>query len=573
MKRFLKIFLPILLSVVILIGIGWYFLEYDKYLTQSILMDLSHHFSNRGDYEIAAWLNDLAFNYFGNDDAVPLEQAQLYIKRGNYTQAERVLHRGIENGGGLDLYVMLCQIYVQQDKLLDAAEFLDSITDTGIKQELDSMRPGIPTPSHPTGEYHKYEEVSFGSTSGTVYVREGNEYPSTEQDYFSGKITLHDGENRFSCITVGENGLVSPLSTYTYVVGGIVEQVHFTDSAMEQEIRKLLDIGEDRVVYSNEIWTIREFTVPQTAKSYAELKYMPYLEKLTVEKGIAGQFTYLEKMPDLKQLTITNTTVTSEELAIIGSLKNLTDLTLSGCGLTTVAPLQTLSKLVTLDLSNNTIRNLDVVSQMKDLKSLNLQHNAVNDLSALSTNSGLQALDLSYNSIVDLAPISSLSSLQQLNVHHNSVTDLAVIPMLSNLLQLNVSYNGLLDIAPLSACIQLTHLNIAGNSISDIQSLAGLVNLADLDFSYNNVTTLPAFSRSCKLVTIDGSYNDIRSVAPLSGLMKLNNVLLDYNKNLSDVAPLSNCQLLVLLNVFGTKVKNVAALVERGVVVNYNPVG
>ena len=119
MKRFLKIFLPILLSIAIIAGIGWYFLEYDKPLTQSILMDLSHYFSGRGDYNTAAWLNDLAFNHFGNNDAVPLEQAELYLSRGNYTQAERVLHRGIENGGGAELYVLLCKIYVEQDKLLD----------------------------------------------------------------------------------------------------------------------------------------------------------------------------------------------------------------------------------------------------------------------------------------------------------------------------------------------------------------------------------------------------------------------------------------------------------------------
>ena len=38
MKRFLKVFLPILLSVVILLGVAWYFLVYDKMLTQTNLM-------------------------------------------------------------------------------------------------------------------------------------------------------------------------------------------------------------------------------------------------------------------------------------------------------------------------------------------------------------------------------------------------------------------------------------------------------------------------------------------------------------------------------------------------------
>ncbi len=572
MKRFLKIFLPVLLSLVILLGVGWYFLEYDKTLTQTILMDLSHHFSNKGDYTTAAWLNDLAFNHFGNDDAVPLEQAEFYLSRGNYTQAERVLHRGIENGGGSDLYVMLCKIYVEQDKLLDAAELLDNVPNNAIKNELDAIRPAAPTPSVPAGEYHEYVDISFFSQDGHVYIREGSEYPTTAADLHAGKITLHSGENHFACITVAENGLVSPLKNYSYVVGGVIEEVIFSDTAMETEIRKQLNLPAGTAVFSDDIWTIRSFTVPKDAKDYTELKYMPYLEELSIDSGIPGQLKYIVDMPDLKVLTVKNTAVSSEELSFIAGLEKLERLTLNGCSLSTLSPLTSLTNLLYLDISSNTVRNLDPIASMEKLEALNVQRNAVNDLSAVSGNKNLLILDVSYNSLSTLSSVFDLPKLQHLDAKYNSISGLSGISKLGKLVYLDVSNNDLTDITPLADCVQLENLNIASNNISDIQSLSTLTNMTDFVFSHNKVTKLPAWKRSCKLQNITGDHNDIRSLSPLAGLMMLNCVYMDYNPNLSDVSVLSGCQVLFRVDVFGTKVKDVSALTELSITVNYNPV-
>ena len=572
MKRFLKVFLPILLSVVILLGVAWYFLVYDKMLTQTILMDLSHHFSNKGDYNTAAWLNDLAFNHFGNDDAVPLEQAELYLSRGNYTQAERVLNRGIENGGGAELYIMLCKVYVEQDKLLDAAELLDNVSDHSIKAELDAIRPAAPSASLPAGKYHEYANITFSSNGSAIYIKEGIEYPSTATDLQIGSITLHGGENNFACIAVGANGLVSSLANYSYIVGGVIEEVHFSDTAMETEIRKLLNLPSGTAVFTDDIWTIHSFTVPKEAKDYSELKHMPYLEELIIESGASGQLKHLQDMPDLKTLTVTNTPVSSEELSIIAQLPKLEKLTLNSCSLTTLAPLAALKGLIYLDVGGNTIRNLEPIASMKKLETLNLQRNAVNDLSAISGNQSLLNLDVSYNSISDISVIFNLSKLQSLNAKYNSLSNLSGISKLSKLSYLDVSNNLLSDVSALADCTQLANLNIASNSISDIQSLSTLVNMTDFVFSYNKVTKLPSWPKSCQLQNISGDHNDIRSLSPLAGLMRLNCVYMDYNTNLSDVNVLKDCQVLFRVDVFGTKVKDISALKELSITVNYNPV-
>lgn len=572
MKRFLKIFLPIFLSLIILVSTGWYFLEYDKLLTQTILMDLSHHFSTKGDYDTAAFLNDLAFNHFGNDDVVPLEQAELYLSRGNYTQAERVLHRGIENGGGKELYIMLSRIYAEQDKLLDAAELLDHITDYDLKKELEALRPAAPTPSLPAGKYHEYADVTFTSENSAVYIKEGTEYPSTTTDQHVGSITLHSGENHFTCVAVGTNGLVSSMKEYTYIVGGVIEEVKFSDSAMEAEIRKLLNVPSDTTVFSNDIWTIRSFTVPKDAKDYTELKYMPYLQELTINAGLPGQLSYLTDMSDLTSLTITDTPVSAEELSIIAQLTKLERLALNGCSLSTISPLASLNNLLSLDVGNNTIRNLDPIASLKKLEVLHIPRNAVNTLSALSANKALLIVDVSYNSLSDLSPLYGLSKLQHLDAKYNSVTSISGISQLSNLNYLDLSNNMLTDVSALANCIQLENLNIASNSISDIQALSSLVNMTDFVFSHNKVTKLPSWTRSCQLQNITGDHNDIRSLSPLAGLMRLNCVYMDYNPNLSDVNVLKDCQVLFRVDVFGTKVKDVSALTELSVTVNYNPV-
>jgi hypothetical protein len=48
---------------------------------------------------------------------------------------------------------------------------------------------------------------------------------------------------------------------------------------------------------------------------------------------------------------------------------------------------------------------------------------------------------------------------------------------------------------------------------------------------------------------------------------------MDYNPKLSDVNVLKDCQVLFRVDVFGTKVKDVSALTELSITVNYNPVG
>ena len=127
------------------------------------------------------------------------------------------------------------------------------------------------------------------------------------------------------------------------------------------------------------------------------------------------------------------------------------------------------------------------------------------------------------------------------------------------------------DISKLGLCTKLEEVLVPHNSITDISGLSGLTSLSSLDFSYNQVTSLPNFSKETLLVTINGSYNQIEDLSSLSELPRLNSVYMDYNENLASVEPLAKCPVLILVNVYGTKVTDVSMLTSQSIVVNYDP--
>jgi NAD+--asparagine ADP-ribosyltransferase len=65
---------------------------------------------------------------------------------------------------------------------------------------------------------------------------------------------------------VAENGLVSPLSILGFTVGGVIEEVSFNDKVIETAVRQLVNRVDEKVLYTNELWPIRSFTMPEDAQ-------------------------------------------------------------------------------------------------------------------------------------------------------------------------------------------------------------------------------------------------------------------------------------------------------------------
>ena len=571
MKKVFKFLVPILLAAAIILCLLWYLFVYDRAFTRDVLLHSARFCDRNNKPAVAAWFYDLAYNQSVDSDEVAIELAQQHKLDGNFTQAEVILSKAIEDGGSTALYTALCRTYVEQDKILDAVKLLGGITNPEILAELEDLRPAAPTVSPDPGLYNQYIPVTVTGEGGQLFVSVGDDYPSIMDKLCTEPVVLGDGENRINAVVVAENGLVSPLASYTFTVGGIIEEVVFADSNVEKTVRQILGVDEDVTLMSNQLWDITSITIPVEAVSFADLKYMPFLQELTVVNGPTGQLGVLAGLTNLTTLNIQSTPVTESELEIIGTLTSLRRLSLNNCGLSTIEPLQTLTGLNYLDLSNNTIRNIQVLSGLTGMTELKLQHNVLTDLGSLTAMKDLAKLDVSYNNLTTLSPVCGLTGMIWLDANHNALDEVANVGNLTALQYLNLSNNALTDISALGTCASLTELNVASNSLSDISAAAALMNMVKLNFSYNQVTKLPDFSVDCALVTIDGSHNQLESLKPLAGLEALNGVYMDYNEDVSSIECLTACPTLIIVNVYGTKVTEVKTLTDQSIIVNFDP--
>ena len=569
MNKFFKILVPLLMAALIIASIGWYFLHYDRAFTQDMLLQLARYGDSNGNTNMSSFFYDLAYEFNGQDQNVAIELANQYKADGNYTKAEYTLVNAIADGATVELYAALCNTYVEQNKILDAVAMLDNISNPDIKAAMDALRPAAPTADHEDGLYNDYISVSLSSGDGTIYYTTNGDHPSLDSIAFEEPIQLAVGETTIRSICIGNNGLVSRLSTASFTVGGIVELVEFADPAVELAIREMLQIGGNTEIYTNELWDITRFTFPADATVYTDLAYLPNLTSLTFENLALDSLRYVQGLTRLESLSLTGCRLPAEELSVLAGLPFLKDLTLNNCGLSTIAALSNAQNLVRLDIANNTIRNLDALASMTSLQELYMSHNALTSLASLSGLLGLRVLDVSYNSISSIAPVATCVSLEELNVSYNQLTDLGAINNLQKLISLQAAQNQLADISILAENVALTELIISNNAITDISALAALEALELLDFSYNQVEALPQWN-TCNLRTISGSYNKLTDIDILANLPQIAYVYMDYNA-IESVDALGDCYYLIQVNIYGNPVKDVSALKEHDIIVNYDP--
>ena len=570
MKKAIKIIVPLVMIIAIIASIGWYLFVYDRDFTRDMLLNQARYYSDTRNDKLASWLYGLAYEYTSQDENIAIELANQYKADGNYTKAEYTLTHAIADGGTADLYIALCKTYVEQDKLLDAVNMLENIANPDIKQEIEAMRPSAPTAYPEPGFYSQYIDVDIRSDNGTIYSTVGGDYPSMSKDAYSTPYSLPVGETVIYAITVGENGLVSPRVRFDYTVGGIVEPVNFTDAAIEAAVRELLKVDAGTIIYTNDLWSVTSFTVPEEAKNFDDLKYLPNLQNLTMQNQSMDTLTCLLPLDKLQVVDLTGCRFPADSMRIFANLPELQRLVLVDCGLSTIAPLEGCRNLTHLNLANNTVRNLDVLADMNTLVDIDLQHNAVVDLSKLSNLSVLERLNVSFNSVTTLDPIATCSRLSWLDASNNTIAVLTAVDKLSLLSHLTVSHNMLTDVAILAECTGLTELDIANNEITDISMLEALSKLDTFDFSYNQVTALPAWTPSLPLRIINGSHNELESIDELKDMEHLSYVYMDYNK-LTNVDAIANCYRLIVVNVYGNEIEDVSALTAHDIIVNYDP--
>jgi hypothetical protein len=551
----------------------WYLFVYDQDFTRDILLQQARYFDAAGNHSLAAILYDAAYLQSDRDEEVAIELAQLFKENGNYTKAEVTLANAIADGGSVKLYIALCQTYVEQDKLLDAVTMLDNIADPAIREQIARLRPSAPTATPEPGYYSQYIPVTIACNNGTLYVTTDGSYPSIDSGASDNSVTLPQGETNVYALTVGKDGLVSPLAIFGYTISGVIEEVTLKDSVIDAAAREALGINLEAQLYTNDLWKLTSLTLPEGVGSFADLVYMPYLETLTISSSDAKDLSKLGSLSYLAELHIEKCNLSTSDLATIASLPSLKILSLRSCGLAGINNLSAAVNLTHLDLGNNAVYDLSALSGMKNLAHLILNNNALENLDGISVLTNLETLDVSHNPLPTLEGLSACIKLKELNISNNDITALDELQALTGLSKLDASFNEISDVSVLFGLAALKELDISSNAVKDISGFSSLTLLEILKFSRNQVTTLPQWNPSpdkCNLHYIDGSYNQIKSLDVLAKLGTVNEIIMDYNK-ISSVNALSSCKNLYRLSVYGCPVKNVSQLTELGIIVHYNP--
>lgn len=570
MKKTFRHIVPLLLAIFILVSIAWYLMIYDRNFTRDMILTQARYFDDNGNAAVASWLYDLAYTTSGNDEDVAIELANQYRNDGNFTKTEVTLTNALAENPSTDLYIALCKTYVEQDKLLDAVYLLENIPNPLIKAEIEALRPAAPVAETEPGFYSQYIPITFQTTDATLYCSFDGEYPSTWDGAYTEPYTLPAGETTVQAIAVAKNGLVSPVSSFSYTVGGIIEPAVFTDSAMEAAVRSLLNVDADHMLFTNDLWEISEFTVPADVSSYEDLELLPYVRKLTLKNARLDTLGYLSHMTKLESLDLSDSRFPPIDLTVLVQFPALTHLNLSNCGLSSIADLSGAPSLLVLDLSNNTIRNMDALSSITTLTELNLEHNAVMGLGALSSLTNLTKLNISYNSVMDLSPLANCVNLSWLHAGNNSISTITAVDQLPMLSYLALSHNNLTDITILKNCTALTELYISNNQLTSVVALNNHDKLQVLDFAHNEVHEVPYWEHGGDLRIIDGSYNQIDTIDTLWNMNSLSYIYMDYNK-LKSVGNLAKCPNLVMVNIYGNDISSVDLLTERDIIVNWDP--
>lgn len=571
MKIPTKRIVAILLAFAVIGCAVWYVFVYDRDFARDVLLSQARYLDSSGKPDLATWFYDQAYAFADNDEDVAIELAEQYKTSGNYTKAEYTLSRAIANGPSAKLYTALCKTYVEQDKLMDAVSMLDKISDPAIKAELEALRPAAPTVSMAPGYYTQYITLDITAENGSLYMSHDGEYPSVNEDSYSGSMDLPQGETTIYALVIGENGLVSPLGIYGYTIGGVIEPVEFADPAIEAQVRSDLGFDAERVIYSNDLWTITTFAVPTDAQVYTDLTRMIYLKDLTIQNAVSEELNCLASLDELESLLITGCEPSKEILTTIASMEHLKSLTIAQCSLSDISPLVNAHGLEYLDLCYNSIGDVTPISSLPNLKTLYLAHNALTDLTALNGLTNLEVLNVSYNSLTSIAPISANLALKELRAGNNLLVSLGALNNLPNLKILEIDHNSLTDVTVLGSCPELLELNVSNNKLTDISPLAPLMKLRKFNCSYNTITALPNWSAAISLVELDASYNQISDLTPLRQMMCLNIINMDYNPEITDITPIAYCPVLLEVNLFGTKVIDVDILTQQSIIVNYNP--
>jgi Leucine-rich repeat (LRR) protein len=174
-----------------------------------------------------------------------------------------------------------------------------------------------------------------------------------------------------------------------------------------------------------------------------------------------------------------------------------------GDQVTSLAGIQRLASVHTIDLTGQDVRDLHPLAALPDLTSLRLTGNGrVGDLTPL-TGLPLTNLGLSDTGVTDLAPLSRTTTLQWVGLSDTGVSDLGPLASSAGLIELDVAYAAVTDLSPLAGAASLSMLDVRANQVTDVTPVASMPALDELWVGGNPVADLRPLLDAPALLGVD----------------------------------------------------------------------
>ena len=369
---------------------------------------------------------------------------------------------------GVDAYLSLADLYLQNDRLEEAAELLDQAInqtdDQNIQELYDRTQTAPPTFSLEPGSYSTYQlvEILPADSGDTIYYTLDGSDPTLESAVYTGPLVLPSGRTEIRAMGVNQLGYQSEIAAAAYTVTAQPKELAFADPWMESYVRTELNLSYRDPITDEDTAQILQIHIVGT--SYTESAYFTenayqLQNNLYDREGPLTTLSDLQYMPFLEEVCIAY----QEDLSItgIGGHDRLTSLSLIHNGITSISALKDLPALTDLCLGWNNISDISGLSAFPGLTSLGVWGNRISDLSVVSKLQALTYLDFSDNQVSDLSAVSGLPELESLWMYGNRISDLSAVTQLPSIRVLMLRDNPVGDYGPVKQVFpRLTRLDV-----------------------------------------------------------------------------------------------------------------
>jgi Leucine-rich repeat (LRR) protein len=204
-----------------------------------------------------------------------------------------------------------------------------------------------------------------------------------------------------------------------------------------------------------------------------------------------------------------------------------------------LAPLENLTYLKHLELSNTNVVDLSPLANLHKLRTLDLAATRVSDITPLASLNELEFLDLEETQVSDLSPVTGMVNMRNLVLTDTQVKDLTPLRGLKKLQRLALDgAEAVLDISPLCELSSLEHLNLEDLYISDVSALSNLKTLRNIDLWNTKVADVSALAGLDNLDWIELGNTLVSDLSPLAHLFHLHWLGIEGSTLVTDISPL-----------------------------------